>query len=135
MPEAEPTTAVHMTRGSELPWSDHRSGMRIQFGVSEELCGSQGVFMTRQVIPPGMASTPHMHTNCETAMFILRGPVVMRHGDRLQHEHRAETGDFMYIPANAVHQAVNPSASDDAEVVLCRNAAEEIVREVDIERA
>lgn len=123
---------VAMTSGASADWSQHRSGMSIQFGVSGELCGSQQVFMTHQTIPPGMKSTPHYHVNCETAMFILQGPIVMRHGPALEDEHIAQTGDFFYVPPNAVHQIANPSDDADAAVVLCRNAAEEIVEEVDV---
>lgn len=123
---------VVMTSGGEADWSQHRSGMSIQFGVSGDLCGSSQVFMTHQTIPPGMKSTPHYHVNCETAMYILQGPIVMRHGPALQDEHVAQTGDFFYVPPNAVHQISNPSADSDAAVVLCRNAAEEIVEEVDV---
>lgn len=123
---------VEMTSGGSAPWSQHRSGMSIQFGVSGEQCGSSQVFMTHQTIPPGMKSTPHYHVNCETAMFILQGPIVMRHGPALEDEHVAQTGDFFYVPPNAVHQIANPSSDADAAVVLCRNAAEEIVQELDI---
>ena len=123
---------IEMTDGSQADWSPHRSGMQIQFGVSAELSGSEEVFMTRQKIPPGMASTPHYHVNCETAMYILQGPIVMRYGESLEHQHRVETGDFLYVPPNAVHQISNPSTESDAEVVLCRNAPEEIVQELNI---
>ena len=64
---------IEMTDGQTAEWSNHRSGMEIQFGVSGALSGSEHVFMTRQKIPPGMASTPHYHVNCETAMYILQG--------------------------------------------------------------
>lgn len=124
---------VRLTRGAEAPWSEHRAGMLIQFGVSAELSGSGRVFMTRQRIPPDMRSAPHYHLNCETAIYIARGPIVMRYGPRLEHEHRAESGDFLYIPRDAVHQLVNPSMEAEAEVVLCRDAAEELVRDVVIE--
>ena len=123
---------VAMTSGASADWSAHRSGMSIQFGVSGDLCGSRQVFMTHQTIPPGMKSTPHYHVNCETAMYILQGPIVMRHGPALEDEHVAQTGDFFYVPPNAVHQISNPSEDADAAVVLCRNAAEEIVEEVDV---
>ncbi len=103
--------------------------MLIQFGVSGELSGSKHVFMTRQKIPAGLRSTPHFHTNCETAMYIAKGPIVMRYGMKLEQEHRVETGDFLFLPQNSVHQIVNPSPDDEAEVVLCRNAADELVEE------
>ena len=67
------STEIRMSHGAELPWSEHRSGMGIQFGVSEDLSGSSQVFMTRQRIPPGMQSTPHTHLNCETPMYVCRG--------------------------------------------------------------
>ena len=124
-----------MTDGQTAEWSNHRSGMEIQFGVSGGLSGSEHVFMTRQKIPPGMASTPHYHVNCETAIYILQGPITMRFGPNLEHRHDVETGDFLYVPPRAVHQISNPSADRDAEVVLCRNADEEIVQELDIPTA
>ena len=123
---------IVMTNGAEADWSNHRSGMAIQFGVSGDLSGSEEVFMTRQKIPPGMYSTPHWHVNCETAMYILQGPIVMSYGEQLEHVHEVETGDFLYVPPRAIHQISNPREDRDAEVVLCRNAAEEIVAEVDI---
>ena len=123
---------VRLTRSDALSWSDHRSGMLIQPGVSEALVGSQGVFMTRQRIPPGMQSTPHLHLNCETACSSCAAPF-----DALRRPPGARTPrrnhDFLYIPQDAVHQIVNPSPDEEAEVVLCRNAAEEIVREVELE--
>jgi len=131
--DSQPAAAVGLTRGADAGWSEHRSGMQIQFGVSGELTGSRHVFMTRQRIPPGMHSTPHTHTNCETALFVLVGPVLMRHGARLEHEHLAESGDFLHVPANAPHQLINPSTEQDAEVVLCRDAAEELVAELDLD--
>ena len=126
---------IEMTHGQTAEWSNHRSGMEIQFGVSGSLSGSEHVFMTRQKIPAGMASTPHYHVNCETAMYILQGPITMRYGPNLEHRHDVETGDFLYVPPRAVHQISNPSADSDAEVVLCRNADEEIVQELDIPTA
>ena len=124
--------AIIMTKGAEAAWSEHRSGMSIQFGVSGDLSGSEQVFMTRQIIPPGMYSTPHWHVNCETAIYISQGPIVMAYGEQLEHVHHANTGDFFYVPPRAIHQISNPREDRDAEVVLCRNAAEEIVAEVDI---
>ena len=128
-----PSGVVGLTRAAEAPWSDHRSGMLIQLGVSAARTGSRNVFMTWQRIPPGMRCTPHFYINCETAMFVLAGPVVMRYGPALEHEHRAETGDFLHVPENAVHQIINPSGDAEAEVVLCRDAAEELAQEVEID--
>ena len=134
LPEADGQLdgVIVMTAGQQAEWSSHRSGMAIQFGVSGDLSGSEGVFMTRQKIPPGMYSTPHWHVNCETAMYILQGPIVMAYGEKLEHVHEVETGDFLYVPPRSIHQISNPRDDRDAEVVLCRNAAEEIVAEVDI---
>ena len=122
---------IRMTRADEAPWSDHRSGMLIQFGVSGERSGSTHVFMTHQKLPPSMRSTPHFHTNCETAMYILKGPLAMRYGAKLEHQHDVNTGDYLFIPQNAIHQIVNLSADEEGEVVLCRNASEELVQEIE----
>jgi quercetin dioxygenase-like cupin family protein len=41
-------------------------------------------------------------------------------------KHLAQTGVFFFAPPNALHQIANPRDDDAAEVVLYRNAVEEI---------
>ena len=74
MPGTADAAPIVLTRGADAPWSGHRSGMSIQFGVSGELSGSHNVFMTHQRIPPGMESAPHVHTNCRDGDVRPRRP-------------------------------------------------------------
>ncbi|HEV2741595.1 MAG TPA: hypothetical protein VGV91_00420, partial [Rubrobacter sp.] len=41
--------------------------------VSRETVGAGGIFMARHRVPPGRHSDLHSHTNCETAVYVLRG--------------------------------------------------------------
>ena len=51
-------------------------------------------------------------------------------GDNLETELPIGPGDFIYVPAEAVHQPVNDSP-DDMEIIVARNTPVEIV--VDVE--
>ena len=77
-----------------------------------------------------MESAPHVHTNCETAMFVLAGPVLMRHGSRSSSSTSRRAAISSTCPRTRRINSLTPSESEEAAVVLCRNAAEEIVREL-----
>ena len=42
-------------------------------GVSEALVGAKGIHLAIATIPPGCASSPHYHVNCESAIFVVKG--------------------------------------------------------------
>jgi uncharacterized RmlC-like cupin family protein len=103
-------------------------------GVSEALTGSTGIHLAVATIPPNCASSPHYHVNCESAIYVLKGKGRFVIGDNLDTELPIGPGDFIYVPAEAVHQPVNVG-SDDLEIIVARNAPVEIVVEVEASKA
>ena len=98
-------------------------------GVSKNLGGAQGIHLAIAIIPPGAQSSPHVHVNCESALYILRGRGRMLVGKELDEELSFGAGDFIYVPPNAPHQPVNDDPAEPVEMIVARNAPEEIVEE------
>ena len=94
-------------------------------GVSEALTGSTGIHLAVATIPPHCASSPHYHVNCESAIYVIKGQGRFVIGDNLETELPIGPGDFIYVPAEAVHQPVNDSP-DDMEIIVARNTPVEI---------
>ena len=98
-------------------------------GVSEGLTGSTGIHLAVATIPPHCASSPHYHVNCESAIYVVKGRGRFIVGDRLDQPLPIGPGDFIYVPAEAVHQPVN-DGDEPMEIIVARNAPVEIVVEV-----
>ncbi len=104
-------------------------------GVSQGLVGSEGIHLAIATIPPGCASSPHYHVNCESAIYVVRGKGRFIVGDMLENPLPIGPGDFIYVPPNAVHQPVNDSQTEPLELIVARNTPVEIVVEYQPEKA
>ena len=98
-------------------------------GVSEALTGSTGIHLAIATIPPHCASSPHYHVNCESAIYVVKGHGRFIVGNELDNPLPIAPGDFIYVPAEAVHQPVNDS-DEVMEIIVARNTPVEIVQEV-----
>ena len=96
-------------------------------GVSKSLGGAQGIHLAIGTIPPGERSGAHVHLNCESAIYILSGRGRMLAGEELDQELAFRPGDFIYVPPGAPHQPVNDDPTEPLEMIVARNAPEEIV--------
>ena len=103
-------------------------------GVSKSLVGATGIHLAVATIPPGCASTPHYHVNCESAIYVAKGRGRFVIGDNLDNPLTIAQGDFIYVPAEAVHQPVN-DGDEPLELIVARNTPEEIVVEVEPQKA
>ena len=100
-------------------------------GVSKALAGTEGIHLAIATIPPGCASSPHYHVNCESAIYVKSGKGRFLTGKHLEETLEIEEGDFIYVPPDSVHQPVNDSTSEPMELIVARNAPVEIVVEFD----
>ena len=108
-----------------------RSGSMTRLaGVSQGLVGSTGIHLAIATIPPGCASSPHYHVNCESAIYVARGRGRFLAGPNLEQSMAIGPGDFIYVPPDAVHQPVNDSPTEPLELIVARNTPVEIVVEV-----
>ena len=76
-------------------------------------------------VPAGARSRPHYHAQCESAVYMLSGQLLVRWGDALEHELTLERGDLCYVPPRETHVLENHSDSVDAEYVVARDAPRE----------
>ena len=107
-----------------------RSGSMTRLaGVSQGLVGSTGIHLAIATIPPGCASSPHYHVNCESAIYVVRGRGRFLTGQDLEQSLPIGPGDFIYVPPDAVHQPVNDSPTEPMELIVARNTPVEIVVE------
>jgi uncharacterized RmlC-like cupin family protein len=77
-------------------------------GISSETVGSKVLWLGVASLPPGKRTKAHVHEGHETAFYMLSGEELeMWTGDQLQYRDVVRPGDYLYIPANLLHVAVN----------------------------
>jgi uncharacterized RmlC-like cupin family protein len=107
-------------------------------GISKETVGANAVFVGQVTIPPGERTRAHIHEHHESAFYMLSGEdVELWTGERLEHCERANAGDYLFIPANVPHVAVNRSEQNPAVFIGVRNeptAQESVVMRPDLDR-
>ena len=93
-----------VVRSGELEVEVASGAMTRLAGVSQALVGAEGIHLAVATIPPGCASSPHYHVNCESAIYVLKGKGRFFTGKRLENSLAIAPGDFIYVPPNSVHQ-------------------------------
>ena len=121
-------------RSNELETEICSGAMTRLAGVSQGLVGSTGIHLAIATIPPGCASSPHSHVNCESAIYVVKGKGRFIIGEHLDNEISIGPGDFVYVPQDAVHQPVN-DGEEPMELIVARNTPVEIVEEYHPEEA
>ena len=112
--------AGKVVRGSAA--RDAQQGAAYAPGISAETVGSQSLFLGMVTLPPGGRTKAHVHEHHESAFYFLSGEEVeLRTGKALQHRDVARPGDYMYIPPNVPHVAVNRSKTQPAIFIGARN--------------
>ena len=129
--QSTPKPQIRVVRESQREVEVQSGAMTRVAGVSEALTGATGIHLAESVIPPGRCSSPHYHSNCESAIFVLSGRGVMLTGDDLSVEEEIGPGDMIYIPPGAAHQPLNTSDTESLRLVVARNTPVELVVELD----
>ena len=84
---------------------------------------------------PGARSGAHHHGDCESAIYMIRGRVRLRFGERLEKSVEAGPGDFIYVPPRLIHQEITLSGGEPLESIVVRDSQENIVVNVDLPEA
>jgi uncharacterized RmlC-like cupin family protein len=91
-------------------------------GVSAETVGAKGLFLGVVTLAPGARTSSHVHERHESAFYMISGEEVeWWTGDELQHREVAHPGDYLFVPPNVPHVAVNRSKTVSAVFVGARN--------------
>lgn len=92
-------------------------------GISAETVGSKAVFLGIVTIAPECRTKAHLHEFHESAFYMMSGDAVeLCTGSRLEHRETAHAGDYLFIPAQVPHVAVNRGKSP-AVFIGVRNEA------------
>jgi uncharacterized RmlC-like cupin family protein len=96
--------------------------------ISAATAGSEGIWMGQTHVAPGTRSADHHHGASETAIFVVAGhPAFVYLNDSVETRIETSPGDYVYVPPYTPHREENPSATDEALVVIARNTQEAIV--------
>ena len=102
-----------------------RQSLPFFVGISQATSGARGISMNMVVIPPAGAAEPHSHRGYETAIYVIKGSIMVRHGEGLADTTFIEAGDFVFMPAYMPHSPVNLSDTEPALCIVARNDANE----------
>lgn len=77
-------------------------------GISAETVGAKALWLGIVTLPPGRRTKAHVHARHETAFYMMSGDhVEMWTGEQLQYRDVVRPGDYLFIPENVLHVAVN----------------------------
>ena len=90
-------------------------------GVSAETVGAEALWLGIVTIPPGGRTKAHVHARHESAFYMMSGTgVEMWSGEDLKQRDSVRPGDYLFIPTNTLHVAVN-RGDQPAVFIGCRN--------------
>lgn len=121
-----------MLRPHDLEAAVASGGMARQAAVSATTVGSDGIYMGLSRVPVGLRSSPHVHTNCESALYVATGTGRFLTGAHLETSLDVGAGDFIYVPPDAPHVVIN-DGENELVLIIARNTQEEVVAEYDAE--
>jgi glutamate/tyrosine decarboxylase-like PLP-dependent enzyme/uncharacterized RmlC-like cupin family protein len=98
-----------------------RQDVPVFFGISDATSGATGISLNVTTFPPGGSTLAHKHRGYETAIYGVRGAVVLFYGERLEQSAVVSEGDFCFIAADVPHKAYNLSGTETALFVTARN--------------
>lgn len=84
--------------------------IKSSLGISAETAGSQALSLCLVTFSAEAPEPAHLHELHETALYVLKGTLVVYHGDWLQDFTVVRPGEFFYLPAGMVHacRALDP---------------------------
>ena len=130
------TQSLQVVRPHERdPGTAQTPGMERLAGIASGTVGAQGLWVGYVTMGPGIRSGAHHHGNVESGIYIIRGRARLRFGPALEQSIDAGPGDFVYVPPEAVHQEINLDDAEPIEMIVARNAQENVVVNVELPEA
>ena len=113
MPPKDPATPCTLVPGDALTSADPTPGMSRQLAMHED-----GMWTGLVDTEPGAVSGWHHHGEHETTLYVVSGRMRLESGTAGGHVVEAGPGDFIRVPAGAVHRESNPSGEPARAVVV-----------------
>jgi len=125
---------VKVVRAGELDENTPQTpGMTRAAAITHARTGANQLWAGTVVVQPEAKTGPHHHGELETVLYVVKGWVRMRWGERLEFSAEAAAGDFIYVPPYVPHQEINGSADEICEAVVVRNGREPVVVNLPLE--
>ncbi|MFF1649264.1 cupin domain-containing protein [Streptomyces sp. NPDC058240] len=124
---------LHHIRADALDGDTAQTGgMRRFAAISGSRVGSRRIWMGQTHVAARTASSNHHHGDSETAIHVIKGHpefVFLDDSSGAAEEVRIRTspGDYIFVPPFVPHREENPSADEEAVVVIARSTQEAIV--------
>lgn len=83
--------------------------------ITAQSSGAEGLSLQRLTISADQPEGAHLHEHHETALYVLRGTLVVFYGDWLQEHAVVRPGEFFYVAPGVAHAQ---RALDPAEPVI-----------------
>jgi uncharacterized RmlC-like cupin family protein len=106
---------VRVVRAEDLQEADPTPGMRRRRAFE-----APGLWAGVVHTEPGATSGWHHHGEHETSLFVVRGRMRLESGPGGRDVVEAGPGEFLHVPAGAVHRESNPSAGEESVAVIAR---------------
>jgi uncharacterized RmlC-like cupin family protein len=125
---------VKIVHADELDMNTPQTpGMARAAAITHATAGANTLWAGTMVVQPAAKTGPHHHGELETVLYVVKGRVRMRWGDRLELSDEAEAGDFIYVPPYVPHQEINADPNNTCEAVVVRNGQEPVVVNLELE--
>ena len=106
------------------------AGMLRRTAIDRQSVGSEKLWVGVVTVDPATSTGAHHHGDCDSVVCITSGRITIRWGERLEKRAEAGPGDFIYIPAQLVHQEINENESVPVASIVVRsgdNVVENVV--------
>jgi len=106
------------------------AGMLRRTAIDRQSVGSEKLWVGVVTVNPATSTGAHHHGDCDSVVCIASGRITIRWGERLEKRAEAGPGDFIYIPAQLVHQEINESEKVPVASIVVRsgdNVVENVV--------
>jgi len=119
---------VRLVTQDKLAVGEQSGAMSRATAIAGDTCGSTAIFTVLSRLAPGLRSSAHIHTNCESSIYVVAGRGSVETGVHLDKVLAIQPGDFLFVPPGAPHVVIN-EGDEDLVLVVSRNTAEERVED------
>lgn len=111
--EQDPARRCVKVGGDQLSPADPTPGMTRQLATHEA-----GMWTGVVDTEPGAVSGWHHHGDHETTLYVVHGTMRLESGPEGREVVEARAGDFLRVPAGAVHRESNPGEDGSRAVIV-----------------
>ena len=130
---------VRLVRHEEISSNTAQTpGMLRRTAIDRQSVESEKLWVGIVTVDPATSTGAHHHGDCDSVVCVTNGRITIRWGERLEKREEAGSGDFIFIPAQVVHQEINESDTTPVTSIVVRsgdNVVENVVTSAQLDEA